>query len=272
MQRLTATKSNVTDSQCGFCWDYIIFNATATPYILVSLPVNGWILWQMVSSPLFWTDRMKVHEFHLVIAELLVGLLEVVSNMMFLFGNSNNELIIVILADIMFISRNEFQSLICIDRYLAVVHPVLYLRFKAMRYRMSFSGVVWIKNIGLTVIQLYSCGKHFVTITLHVLSFGWNFIINSFCCLRVLRALKHSSPGEGEKEESNTIKKRAFKIVLLFQVTTFLSNIPLISVFLFHSKMDDNMLCVWQPLGYCMMMWFGAVYPIVYLRKARKKK
>lgn len=277
MQHLTAAKSNVTDSQCSFCWDDMIYIAAATPYILISLPFNGWILWQMVSSPLFWTDRMKVHEFHLVLAELLVGLLELVSNSMVLFRNFNisfhysiSQMIIVALAVSMFTSRSEFQSLICIDRYLAVVHPVLYLRFKATWYRMGFSCVVWIKNIGFTVIQMHLCEKHFVAITLHILSFGWHFIINSFCCLTVLRALKLSSPGEGEKVESNIIKKRAFNIVLLFQVTTFLSNLPMIFMLLLHSKMDDRLVCVWHPVAYCMMMWSGAIYSIVYLRKARE--
>ncbi|KAK1901342.1 Tubulin polymerization-promoting protein family member 3 [Dissostichus eleginoides] len=35
------------------------------PYILISLPANGRALWLMVSSPVFWTDRMEVSEFHL---------------------------------------------------------------------------------------------------------------------------------------------------------------------------------------------------------------
>lgn len=79
----------------------------------------------------------------------------------------------------------------------------------------------------------------------------------SFCCLSVLRALKHPSPGEGEKEEPSPI-------VLVFQVTTFFSYLPLISVFLLLSKLDDNM------LGYSMTMWFRDLYPIMYLRKVRK--
>ncbi|XP_019123823.2 uncharacterized protein LOC109140709 isoform X2 [Larimichthys crocea] len=35
---------------------------------------------------------------------------------------------------LMFISRPIFQSCICLERYLAVVHPTVFLRFKPLRY------------------------------------------------------------------------------------------------------------------------------------------
>eukprot|EP00064_Thunnus_orientalis_P015415 superscaffoldBa00002854_g15467 len=50
--------------------------------------------------------------------------------------------------------------------------------------------------------------------------------------------LKQPSPGEGEKEGSNMIKKRAFNIVLIFQVTAFIGYVPLITTDLLNGKID----------------------------------
>ncbi|XP_037619977.1 erythroblast NAD(P)(+)--arginine ADP-ribosyltransferase-like [Sebastes umbrosus] len=49
--------------------------------------------------------------------------------------------------------------------------------------------------------------------------------------LNFLRALKQPSPGEGERERSNLIKKRAFNLVLIFQVTTFVGFVPSVTMF-----------------------------------------
>lgn len=240
-------------------------------YILISVPTNGLVLWLMISSPLFWTDRMDLFEFHLVLSEILFGLLEILVIITFVYFNPDVVNRMLTLAKTIIITRNEFQSFVCVERYLAVIHPVLYLRYKPLRYRMSFSCVIWLQTILITVLQIHLFCDNQIGQSIYTVTFFYNFVINTFCCLSVLRALKQPSPGEGEREGSNLIKKRAFNIVLIFQVITFLGFVPLIIVFFLIENMDYDMLCIWQPLAYCNMLWFGMVYPIFYLRRVRKR-
>ncbi|KAG1942125.1 hydroxycarboxylic acid receptor 2-like, partial [Pimephales promelas] len=71
-----------------------------------------------------------------------------------------------------------FQCLMCAERYLAVVHPVTFLKYKPLRYRVICCTAL-------------------------------------FCCVAVLRALKQSGPGERgrEREEENHMKRRAFHLI-----------------------------------------------------------
>ncbi|CAL8363619.1 unnamed protein product [Gadus morhua 'NCC'] len=40
--------------------------------------------------------------------------------------------------------RPLFQCSICVERYLAVVHPLTFIRFKPLRFRVVCSGLMWI--------------------------------------------------------------------------------------------------------------------------------
>ncbi|XP_067231471.1 lysophosphatidic acid receptor 4-like [Chanodichthys erythropterus] len=44
--------------------------------------------------------------------------------------------------------RPLFQCLICVERYLAVVHPVTFLKYKPLRYRVICCTVAWIIILG----------------------------------------------------------------------------------------------------------------------------
>ena len=95
-------------------------------------------------------------------------------------------------------------------------------------------------------------------------------MVNSFCCLSLLRALKQASPGEGERQGSNLVKKRAFDIVLIFQLTTLVGLVPLGTMFFKVREMEWHTRCIWQPLAYAVMVWLGAIYPLLYLQRAGK--
>ena len=52
--------------------------------------------------------------------------------------------------------------------------------------------------------------------------------VQLFCCLSVLRALKRSGPGEGERGRGSDIKRRAFKIILLFLIIMLVMYFPFV--------------------------------------------
>ncbi|KAL1253304.1 hypothetical protein QQF64_017997 [Cirrhinus molitorella] len=83
---------------------------------------------------------------------------------------------------LVFTGRPLFQCLICVERYLAVVHPVTFLKYKPLRYRFLLA-----------------------------------LSIQLFCLVAVLRALKQSGPGERRRErmEENPMKRRAFHLILI---------------------------------------------------------
>ncbi len=270
MQNLTAREKNLTDFECGLCLRTPVFRPGMLSYVLISLPANGRVLWLMISSPVFWTDRMEVFEFHLVLTELLFGFLGPPLIIITFYSSTAVADAVIKFINIIFTARMQFQSSVCMERYLAVVHPVLYLRYKPLRYRMSFCSVIWLQTILFAIIQMLFCTEKLASLAMYTTSFFSVFIINSFCCLSVLRALKQPSPGEGEREGSNLIKKRAFNIVLIFQLTTFVGYVPLVIMFFLVKEIDWDVLCILQPLAYCVMVWLGAIYPLLYLRRAGK--
>lgn len=269
MNNLTSTESNQSALLCLLCGDSPVFPPAIMYFVSICGPANVWVLWLMISSPLFGTDRMNIFEFHLTVNELLLAVVEILV-LAFMYGEDNMIQVMVTLAEVMVMIRNEFQSFICMEQYVAVVHPVLYLRYRPLRYRMGLCCVVWAELILLLPVQMFSCSIS-AKVALYLHSFVYKFSFNTFCCVSVLRALKHPTPGVREKEASNVTKRRAFNIVLILQLVMFLSYMPMITMLLLFHRISYDMLCVYKPVTYCVMLWFGVIYPILYLHRERKR-
>ncbi len=106
--------------------------------------------------------------------------------------------------------RPLFQCMISVERYLAVVHPVTFLKFKPIRYKV-------ICSIAVSILTLGSCSVCMVTMSSNLYTYTWFFLtqllfyisIQLYFCLTVLIALKKSGPGEKgrEKEEEIMLKE-----------------------------------------------------------------
>ncbi len=119
------------------------------------------------------------------------------------------------LTNIAFPGQMSFHILTCVERYLAVVHPVTYLGLRQ-------SGGVRIRNIS--------------TVCAWLLCFGWSgtlrivdlpvvpyicflvlsLIVVSFCSLSVVCVLIRPGPGEvgGDRERVDQSKQRAFHTIM----------------------------------------------------------
>lgn len=108
-----------------------------------------------------------------------------------------------------------FHILTCMERYLAVVHPITYLslrRERGIRIRNIGIGCAWVLCTMATC--LFTVQSAFINITLFVLIF--TSIIISFCSLSVLCTLTRPRPGEkgGPKGRVDQSKLRAFYTLL----------------------------------------------------------
>lgn len=266
MHNQTAAKSDLL-GHCFFCPTSPIFLPTTLGYALVCGPAQLWVLVLMARSPDFGTDKMEVFHFHLTLTEVIYVLLAAPGFAVTFAGSVYWTFYMLMLGEVLVVVRNELQSLICLEHYLAVVHPVQFLRYRTLRRRLPLCGLVVAEMIALVAIMTATCS---LTLKLNLFScvFASTLCWNTFLSVAVLRVLRRPSPGGAAG--TNLAKRRAFNIVLIYQLVIYLSYTPMMVALVLLHVLGHGLMCVLQPLAYCLMLWLGVVSPLLYLRRAAK--
>ncbi len=167
--------------------------------------------------------------------------------------------------------RPLFQCLMCVERYLAVVHPVIFLKYKPLRYRVICCTAAWIITLGSCLCCIFIGQFKYVYIYFYSIQFLFFLSIQLFCLVAVLRALKQSGPGESgrQREEENHMKRRAFYIILITTVTMSIIYIPYI-VSGFYFILMQKFIVDFLSFGLFCFIVGGFVQPVLYLKRAGK--
>lgn len=164
-------------------------------------------------------------------------------------------------------SRCSFQCCVCLERYLAVVQPVTFLKYNHARYRLACTTLIWIWSLSLSIWLMTTFPR--LPYTYLTLSYGAVLTVDLFCCLSILRALRTPAPGQNGNDRG--VKKRAFKIVSLNVAMLVLQAVPLSAVFgarqYFASLEDFNL-----AFSVCMIpnTLVGFIQPLLFLHRAGK--
>ncbi len=247
----------------GFRAGLLCFN------VLFGVPTHSYVLW------LIFRGRRIPSEFfniNLTVCDLIFSLIALFYPLQMF---KHLEEVLRFLQGLAITGRPLFQCLMCVERYLAVVHPVIFLKYKPLRYRVICCTVVWIITVG-------SC---FVAMILHMLSnletYVWFFslqfllflFIQLFCLVAVLRALKQSGPGERvRKKEENHMKSRAFYLILISTATLVVMFVPfIVTGFIGGLQLIEQkeVSLIWF-LSLCCFILAGFVQPVLYLHRAGK--
>ncbi len=237
--------------------------------ILFGLPTHSYILWLIVKG----TGRGIASEFF----NLNISICEIM-----LYLHSSITLLASVFPRLLYVrmflsgfiaTARFFQCLICVERYLAVVHPVTFLKYKHLRYKAACSIVTWIMIIICNVLSLelvHPCNIRLFK-CLYLVHFIIFLAINLFCCLAVLRALKKPGPGERrrEREDDNHIKRRAFCLILITTVTLVITYVPssitalqyILSIPASHVLESLSLTCFFLP---------GFVQPLLFIHRVGK--
>lgn len=169
-----------------------------------------------------------------------------------------------------------FHVLTCIERYLAVVHPVYYLQLRGpagVRTRNIIIGCVWLISVGLMSLSMW-LGVSFVTLSFVLLSV--TCVAFCFCSVSVLCALIRPGPGEGCRTNrcSNQSKQRALHTMVIIT--------GILSLRFTSSLVNSIVLTLSNPFGYifCAVgfssVWFllpsNLVLPLLFLQRVGKLK
>lgn len=166
-----------------------------------------------------------------------------------------------------------FHVLTCADRYLAVVHPIIYVglrKEKGIRIRNASIGCTWLlacTEAGIALLIKQSLSIYTTTIV------TLNLVVVSFFSCSVLRILLKPRPGRGGgSRQLDALKLRAFYIicvVLVVLLVRFGFNICA-TVIISISEIGDHTRCaLWMS-----SFWFAVpsrlVSPLVFLHGKRK--
>lgn len=135
------------------------------------------------------------------------------------------------------ICRLLIQVCICIEQYLAVLHPVTFLKYKSTQYRIVSVVTAWLLSFGYGLLMV--CGVILFPDFIFLSSCIFGLTVITFCFVSILYELKHSGPGgrEAAKERGRDVgnqqKRTAFKIISMVLLNILLSYIPLASIGIF---------------------------------------
>ncbi len=265
------TNNSLQTTQSSGLLEHMEFSVHSINF-LFGLPTHSYVIWLIVTgsengvaSGLF-NINLSVCE----IANCLNSLLTVLLKCPWF---SSLTILAYFLIGLSITGRPLFQCLICVERYLAVVHPVIFLKYKPLRYRVICCTVVWIINFGscfcclLTLVLL----NFYIYTCINSIQFLLFLCIQLFCLVAVLRALKQSGPGERgrEREEENPMKRRAFFIILITTVSMAIIYMPfMISGFVCITTQS----CIDETLFFGIVCFIlgGFVQPVIYLHRAGK--
>ncbi|KAJ8000840.1 hypothetical protein DPEC_G00184570 [Dallia pectoralis] len=226
-------------------WIYCLDHGYVTPMIcqstevlcfLLGTPALVWCLWISLSGSISGGLKpTQIFPMNLCIVELLFCIEGLFQTIYYLFLPNNNMFLQVVycLFFIAWVCRPLFQTCICVERYMAVVQPVAFIKYRLRRYRMGTSTLIWGLAIIYPCFTVSSLGYLTKTNDVLVSVYCLGGVVISFCCFFILRALKQPGPGEveggrgGEKKQRTTDpqKMRAFSIVLTNLVIILVSSI-----------------------------------------------
>lgn len=164
-----------------------------------------------------------------------------------------------------------FHILTCVERRLAVVYPITYLRLRergGVRIRNVAVGCVWLFFLGLFGLNRFMSSAFFICLSVS------SVVVISFCSLSVLRALIRPGPGDGAggRERVDQSKLRAFYIITAILGTHLFRFGGYLLVLSAYNSL------AWSEQVRCDLLlagvWFGLpgslVLPLLYLHRAGK--
>lgn len=241
----------------------VIYTVVYTMNFLIGLPINSYILCQIILETGLTSEFFT---FNLVLCEIIFCLKSPLLLLNLYVIKDTLAPLMDFFEGFLGMGRPLFQTCICAERYLAVIHPVLFLRYKPLRYRLACSAIAWLVVLGCCVVSMKLYHSAF---SIYMVMYVILFSVKLLCSLMILRALRNPGPGEGmiDRERANQMKMKAFKIITVIMASTVVNYISLLLLVPLQSIEEFDLI-----IAICISVSIltGLTQPFLYLHRAGK--
>lgn len=167
--------------------------------------------------------------------------------------------------------QNLFHVLTCIERYLAVVHPITYLGLRqegGVRVRNISTGCVWLFCfVSLSFSKLFNKFLAFMT---HCCLLVFYVCVATYCSLSVLCILIRPGPGKGdqERERMDQTKKRAFHTITAIMGALWLRFVGILVSSQLNESVQNLTACAVVVSAVWLTVPCSLVLPLLFLHRA----
>ncbi|XP_017321522.2 proteinase-activated receptor 3 [Ictalurus punctatus] len=242
--------------------------------LILALPANAVLLWLLVKKRKTLSPSEVLGLNMAVLSVLFCLSLPLDINISSIQQRSGLSLCIV----------NAFSSLsyfgcpllltsMCLERYVAVAHPVLFISLGKWEYRAACSAIIWFLTCIMAGINfVYSLSRTAVILSIII---NVMFIVMVACLLGIVWVLHKKVPGEGDQNNS-VVKKRALKNIVAVLVPSTIIYFPLLGLAPFlliiqTCSQSINMIICTGLLMFSIIPHFGVcIGPMFYIARLRQ--
>ncbi|KAK2819194.1 hypothetical protein Q5P01_024755 [Channa striata] len=232
--------------------------------MFLGIPANLMVLW-LIHKNKKDSSTSDIFILHLAVLDILFCLIPPLELANIIFLTTSSTWYVLRFFYGMKDSSPLFLSCICLDRYVAVVHPITFTTFKDRQHRAFVAIVVWL------IILVYAAAKcvgniaHFEKVFTAMILTAFVFMI--FCNIAILWVLRQSGPC---RDEMHSVKKRAFKMVLIILVIIVFNYFPPVALFPFRDCFSPDVFqCYIHYFAFGLMDLSSSVQPVLYLSKKK---
>ncbi|XP_043938194.1 P2Y purinoceptor 1-like [Protopterus annectens] len=248
---------------------YLIVLPTWIILLVLGLPPNVIALWVFIKQKA-WNSSMSIFLLNLAIKDVLFCLLTPLQIASTFVNNTTLQEAVFDIVIANMIAGIIFLTCVCVERYIAVVHPLKSLQLASVKNRIIASVVIW--TIVVFSAMPIPYGKYPKLLFIFLLIFLIALVTILFCSISVVVNLLRVSPGG---QEIHPMKKRAMRSVLISLIVSLASFGPFFSyVMMFTIAENLNLLdssyCRYFNVSLCLVSLSSVLDPIVYVLMGEK--
>lgn len=241
-------------------------NGTVIPWLfslVLRLPINIYILQLIISRHWITSEFYALIE---AIFEIVVCFYDILGIAAYIFPNTYVLKTGMFIQNFIITGHPSLLTMTCVERYLAVVKPVVFVRFKPLKYKLALTGIIWLWTLIFCFTSLImSLVFHYAV----VVQIAVCCVVQIYCCSATLQVLKRPGPGEAVRQEGmSKIKLRAFRIMLFVTVPYILLYIPLMVVNALKYYMTMRLFMITVNVCYTCSTFTGCVKALLFLQRS----